>query len=129
MPGDETSPDLPASSPSATGGAPLTLETVTGQWGDILARLRERSLPVQALINSSRLAGVEGNTLVLSWPSELLKERYENARTKQLVEDVMTEILGQPVHTRCMVASKGSGRPDRLVEEAVKSLGAVVSDH
>jgi DNA polymerase-3 subunit gamma/tau len=117
----------PAASRPAGGPASLTLEQVTARWGAVLARLRERSLPAQALLNSSRLAAMEGDTLVLSWPSSLLKERYENVRTQRLVEDVIAEILGQHLSTRAVLSAKGSERSDRVVEEAVKSLGAVVS--
>ncbi|MBN1887501.1 MAG: DNA polymerase III subunit gamma/tau [Thermoflexales bacterium] len=119
-------PTPPASRPPG-GAASFTLEQVTAHWGAVLARLRERSLPAQALLNSSRLAGVEGNTLVLSWPSSLLKERYENVRTQRLVEDVIAEILGQHLSTRAVLSAKGAERSDRVVEEAVKSLGAVVN--
>jgi DNA polymerase-3 subunit gamma/tau len=117
----------PAHAVSGASGAPLALEAVSAQWGKILARLRERSLPAQALLNSSKLAEVEGSVLVLNWPSDLLKERYEDSRTQRLVEDVASEILGQPVTTRSIVSAKAAGRPDPLVEEAVKSLGAVVN--
>ncbi len=104
----------------------LTLETVQARWGTILARLHERGgVPVKALINSSKLAGVEGNTLVLSWPSQILLERYESGRARRLVEQVAGEALGRPISTRSTV-TQSTSQPDPVIEEAVK-LGGVIS--
>ncbi len=110
--------------PAGEAGASLTLEMVTAAWETIRARLRKRSVPAWGLLNSSQLAAVEGNTLVLSWKSEELTKLYENVRTKRLVEDVASEVLGRTIATRCIVV-KPAGQMDALVEEA-KALGGVV---
>ncbi len=114
---------------SADAGTSLTLEIVAGQWDVILARLHEQGgVPVKALINSCRLVGVQGNTLVLNWPSQVLQDRFESGRTKHLVEQVASEVLGRSISTRSAVFSKTPAQTDPLVEEAVKSLGARVAD-
>ena len=97
------------------------------QWGHILDVLKTHSLPTQALMRSQcRLVGIEGNTLVLGWPSEMLRSRYEEAKTKRLVEDVISETVGSRVVTRCIVSSKGRPDDDPLVQEAIRLGGRIV---
>jgi len=112
---------------SVTSNAPLSFEMIQQQWGHILDVLKTHHMPTQALMRSQcRVVGVEGNTVVLSWPSEMLKSKYEDARTKRLVEEVISEAVGSHVVTRCVVAAKAKTEDDPLVQEAIKLGGRVV---
>ena len=79
-------------------------------------------------MRSCKPLSVEGSTLVLNWPSEMLRGKYEDAKTKRLVEDVISEAVGSRVMTRCVVSAKSS-KPDDdpLVQEAIKLGGRVVN--
>jgi hypothetical protein len=79
-------------------------------------------------MRSCKPMGVEGSTLVLSWPSEMLRGKYEDAKTKRLVEDVISEAVDIRVITRCVVSAKTT-KPDDdpLVQEAIKLGGRVVN--
>ena len=78
-------------------------------------------------MRSCRPASVEGNTLVLNWPSEMLRSKYEDVKTKRLVEEVISEAVGVHVVTRCAVAAKAKTEDDPLVKEAIKLGGRVVN--
>jgi DNA polymerase-3 subunit gamma/tau len=119
---DEAEPELPRPSVASE---TLTLDVVQARWETILDHVRKRRVSAQALLKSSTLTAVEDGTLVLSWPSETLKQLYEKDRTKRLIESVIARVLGQPIRIRCVV-NVGSGRPDLLIEGA-KSLGAEVA--
>jgi hypothetical protein len=82
-------------------------------------------MPIKALLSSCKLVNVEGSTLVLSWPSEILRGKYEDAKTKRLVEDVISEAIGSRVMTRCVVGAKAKADDDPLVQEAIKLGGRV----
>ena len=107
-------------------GATLSLEVMQQQWDHILAVLKTHGgMPIKALLSSCKLVNVEGSTLVLSWPSEILRGKYEDAKTKRLVEDVISEALGSRVMTRCVVGAKAKADDDPLVQEAIKLGGRV----
>jgi hypothetical protein len=107
---------------------PLSLDAVQRQWSHILEVLRTHNLPTQALMRSCKPMGTEGGTLVLSWPSEMLRGKYEDAKTKRLVEDVISEAVGARVMTRCIVSVKTNKLDDDpLVQEAIKLGGRVVN--
>ena len=103
------------------------MEAVHQQWNRILEVLKTHNLPVQALMRSCRAAGVEGNMLVLNWPSEMLKGKYEDARTKRLVEEVISEAVGVHVVTRCVVAARAKAEDDPVVQAGIKLGGRVVN--
>ncbi|HLF24858.1 MAG TPA: DNA polymerase III subunit gamma/tau [Anaerolineae bacterium] len=111
----------PASTPTPANGpvANLTLDEVSAKWPAVLASLRTRSVQTWGLMNSCQLVTVEGNALVLQWPSQMLCDKFEKGKDKSLVEDVISEIVGKPVRTRCVVDN------DPVVQEA-KRLGAQV---
>jgi DNA polymerase III subunit gamma/tau len=109
-------------------GVTLSLEVMQQQWDHILAVLKTHGgMPIKALLSSCKLVNVEGSTLVLSWPSEILRGKYEDAKTKRLVEDVISEAIGSRVMTRCVVGAKAKADDDPLVQEVIKLGGRVVN--
>jgi DNA polymerase-3 subunit gamma/tau len=117
--------EIAHSAPQASGTA-LSLEALQQQWGRILDVLKTHHMPTQALMRSCKVAGVEGNTVVLSWPSEMLKNKYEDAKTKRLVEEVISEAHGAHVVTRCVVGAKAKAEDDPVVQAGLKLGGRVV---
>ncbi len=104
----------------------ISLEAVQRQWNHILDVLKTHNLPTQALMRSCKPIGIEGNTLVLNWPSEMLRSKYEDAKTKRLVEDIISDALASRILTRCVVIAKGKSDDDPLVQAAVKLGGRVL---
>jgi DNA polymerase-3 subunit gamma/tau len=109
-PGAEASPSGEASS--------LTLDQVHEQWPEILNEVKARSLPTQALLRSCKLLGVEGVTVTLGWPSNTLKDKFESSKSRDLVAEVMMDVLSQKVVIRSLV-------DDPVLREALR-LGAKV---
>jgi hypothetical protein len=56
----------------------------------------------------------------------MLRSKYEDAKTKRLVEDVMSEVMGSRVMTRCIVGARPKLEDDPLVQAGVKLGGRVV---
>lgn len=113
------SPDPIESTPPEAPATDLAFVTVSDQWPALLAELRSRSVQTWGLMNSCQLIGVEGDTIVLQWPSAMLRDKFEKGKDKRLVEDVMSEMIGRRVRTRCIVDD------DPVVQEA-RRLGAQV---
>ena len=118
----------PATETPTVPNAALSLDAVQRKWARVLEVLKTHNLPTQALMRSCKPLNVEGSTLVLSWPSEMLRGKYEDSKTKRLVEDVISEAVGSRVMTRCVVSAK-TNKPDDdpLVQEAIKLGGRVVN--
>jgi len=130
-----SSPPPSSTAPAAGAGAgTLTLEALRERWASILKAVRAQSLPTEALLKSCALHGVEGNTVILAWPSELLRDKFQDPRTRAqaLVEDILSHTFGFPVVIQNIVARKTRrSRPaleDPLIRRAVEDLGAQVEE-
>jgi DNA polymerase-3 subunit gamma/tau len=100
--------DSPAQRPaSATAsGTPgnISFDTVNSNWQDILARLRQTNKMVEALMRSVSLVGVEGNSVIVEVPSDLLKGRIEQPSSKSYVEQSISQVIGAAsAHLRCVL--------------------------
>jgi hypothetical protein len=97
----------------------LGLEEIHQHWPDILNELKQRSVQTWGLMNTCRLLEVEGSAVVFGWQSNMLKDKFESGKDRRLVEEVMSEVLGQKVLIRSQV-------DDPVLREALR-LGAKVT--
>jgi DNA polymerase-3 subunit gamma/tau len=107
----ETPPPTPPrpTSTSPTTMGDLSLDAVNDNWQNILVQLRQTNKMVEALIRSVRLVGVEGNSVIVEVPSDLLKGRIEQTGSKSQVEQSISQVMGASVRLRCVL--KGEYRP------------------
>lgn len=89
----------------------MILETIQRQWPNIMAALAVRNLPVNALMRSCKPVSMDDNLLTLDFPSELIRAKYDNPITKQLVEDAISAEVGCRVSTQCIVNTKSADTP------------------
>jgi DNA polymerase-3 subunit gamma/tau len=108
--------------PVATSNEPvssLTIEQVLAEWDGILSTIKTRSIPAEALVKNCHVSGVEHNTVVLSWPMDNLKVRFEGSKHQHLLEDVLSHTFEQKLLVRSVVE-------DPMLQTALK-LGAKVT--
>ncbi len=104
-----TTYEAPPPAPDPVGE--ISLEMLEDNWRRILAELRRVDTMTQGLMNSTKLVGVEGNTVIVEAPSELLKGRIEQPRVRSHAEPCISQAIGTPVRLRCV--TKGEYRPGR----------------
>ncbi len=108
----ETAPATPAAPPggrSAPAPGVPTLEEVHARWRDVKRAARELDKPVEAILNSGVLYSVEGQTLVLQMPSQLLRDKIEMEQNRALIEQALQQVFGQPLKVRARTGSGGPG--------------------
>jgi DNA polymerase-3 subunit gamma/tau len=111
----------PAEPPAASQepASSLSLEQILAAWDGILSSIKTRSIPAEALLKNCHVSSVEHNTVVLSWPTDNLKSRFEGSKHQRLLEDMLSSTLEQKVLVRSMVE-------DPMLQTALK-LGAKVT--
>jgi DNA polymerase-3 subunit gamma/tau len=112
--GQVASPAAPSASNST-----LAIEQVLAEWAGILSTIKARSIPTEALLKTCHVTGVEHGALVLSWPTDNLKIRFESGKHQRLLEDMLSSTLEQKVLVRSVVE-------DPMLQTALK-LGAKVT--
>jgi len=115
----------------------LSLEEIRGKWNLFMKGLRQVDLTAEALLRSEgvHLYSVEGNTVVLTAPSDILRDKMQAEGTRSVIEGVLGSVYQQPLTIRARtVAAQGrrGGEVDDLLAEdsvaafAVNELGGTV---
>jgi DNA polymerase-3 subunit gamma/tau len=143
----EASPAYTSDSSLASGDGSLTPDGLRGRWPELLNALRPRNLSLEALMHSCEPVAVEGDVVVLGFAHNFHRGKVEEDQNRQVVEDVLSHLVGQRYRVRCVLAGgreraaapasrpatvSGSGKAtppaemDPLVRAAVEDLGAQV---
>jgi DNA polymerase III subunit gamma/tau len=144
----EMQPAEPAAAPMPApleAGAPPPTVNLKTSWSRLLALVREKDKATEALLRSCSVAGMEGNLLKLTTQVKLACEKInDHAPTRQLVADLLSDIMGFPCNVQCTLTSGGGrnpagGRsasgssakakdhaPDGLVFTALRDLGGEI---
>jgi DNA polymerase-3 subunit gamma/tau len=122
--------------PTTQGG--LTFQVLKERWKEILSTALGLDRAAQALLNSGRPLGLEGEILVLGFASDLLREKMEKEQNLQVARAAIESTLNVPLGIRCVLtenwsqAEKSSSPPPvedgGMVATAMRDLGAQVSE-
>ncbi len=93
---DETPPSRETKEPQA-------LERVENLWEGLLTQIKKLNMHVEALLKSCQPVAVEEDIVVLGFYYPFHKGRIEEPRCKGLVEEVLSQAMGQPYHIECVL--------------------------
>jgi len=124
----------PAYSNPPSGDGSLSPEGLRTQWPEFLNALRPRNLSLEALMRSCEPVAVEGDVVLLGFTHNFHRSKVEEQHNKQLVEDVLSSLVGQRCSVRCVLAGQDradpppqraqvespEGEPDRSAEQIIK---------
>ena len=82
-------------------------EALQGRWPELLNALRPHNLSLEALMRSCEPMAVEGDVVVLGFTHNFHRGKVEEEHNRQIVEDVLSELLGQRYRVRCVLARQG----------------------
>jgi len=134
-----------ASPAVSTSGDPLG--HLTDNWPRILAEMRQINKSVEALLRGScKVVAVEDGSVTLGFFWEMHKAKLEEVKTRRVVEEIFSRVLGRPCQVKCILTPKesqpgaaahppGPGHGDRVdhgdpvVDMAVREFGARVVSH
>lgn len=104
-------------------------------WPTIKANVKKHNPRTEGLLNTSKLAGIKGNKLLLGFSSSILKDMMEKEGNMTLTMDIIEDVLGRPLLIQCIVSThEGSMVPedlkidqDGMVSTATRDLGGKIS--
>ena len=104
--------DTPAAAPaqvSHSAAAP-NADLVRQRWGDVVERLATHSRVVWSLLSQNgQLGAVDGDQLVILFPSQGMVASFTNGGRAQIVEDTIYDVLGVRLHVSAQVGQSGGG--------------------
>ncbi|TVY10847.1 DNA polymerase III subunit gamma/tau [Paenibacillus cremeus] len=72
------------------------IRTVLQQWGQVLGRVKELKITVHAWLVDGEPVSINDGNLLVAFKSAMHRETTEKPANRQLIEQVMAELLGQP---------------------------------
>jgi DNA polymerase-3 subunit gamma/tau len=117
----------------------LSFQEIHGRWRDILLAVRQYDPRTQALLNSCVPIGVEEDTLILGFRSDLLRDKMEKDHNITNACKALGKVLGKTISLRCVLTSAWRAErveqaPPPTMEEggmvatAIRDFGAQVVD-
>jgi len=103
-------------------------------WAQILKLVRQQSPNTYGLLNSCRSRYLKGNSLILGFASDVLKNHLQKKENLELVHRVLVQVLEREVSIQCVIAA---ARPatippgvesDGMVAAALRDLGGEIVD-
>ena len=101
----------PAYSNPPSGDGSLSPEGLRTQWPEFLNALRPRNLSLEALMRSCEPVAVEGDVVLLGFTHNFHRSKVEEQHNKQLVEDILSSLVGQRCSVRCVLAGQERAAP------------------
>lgn len=119
-----------SAAPPGGKGKAAPLERLQNNWTQILAAIKATSMHLEAVIKDCPAVAVDGDVVTLRARSRFHKERLEENRARQSVEEEISKIMGQPCRIKCILTSdKEQQEPQRpddvesLAEDPVVKAG------
>jgi DNA polymerase-3 subunit gamma/tau len=116
----------------------VSFHRVKDRWPDVLGAVYIRDPLAQALLRSGKPLGLAKGTLVIGFPSELLKEKMEKGQNLRVLKESLAEALGGGMEVRCVIRDRwdqGEAQADPppvedggMVATAMRDFGAQVVD-
>lgn len=94
---------------SSSAAAP-NADLVRQRWGDVVERLATHSRVVWSLLSQNgQLGAVDGDQLVILFPSQGMVASFTNGGRAQIVEETIYDVLGVRLHVSAQVGQSGGG--------------------
>ncbi len=76
----------------------ISFELITSQWPTVLAKVRSKSVPLEGLVKSIRLVGIDGKTVRLEASYQFHKEQMELSRNILIIEEILESVYSAKLH-------------------------------
>lgn len=110
-------------------GTPLTLELAQSQWERVKKHVGAKNRITAAVVNSGRLVQASGDTIVINFTSELLRERMLEEKANRLINFMIAKVFGRDINLICTVGdqkvnlnTKGGKTEINLIDFAINNL-------
>ncbi|OUC80996.1 DNA polymerase III subunit gamma and tau [Gordonia lacunae] len=97
--------------PEPEAPAGLDADTVRKRYQDIRAAVRERSKSLEPMLSAAVIADVDGTTVVLSHPVEVLVGRLSAPHAVTIIREALTEVFGTELDVRTVHQAPGAAAP------------------
>jgi DNA polymerase-3 subunit gamma/tau len=112
----------------------ITNQRLDKSWNLVLSQLKGQNPSLYGLVNSVRSRRLRGSTLTLGLNGDALKSRLEDPANLELLQNVLTEVIGKEIYVQVVLTSGSKNKPpdevdnDGMVASALRDLGGEIVD-
>jgi DNA polymerase-3 subunit gamma/tau len=111
-----------------------SLKSLNENWKAVRDIIRKDNPMTEALVNSARLLGMKNEHIILSFPSELLKERMLKGNNIAITSKALKQVFGKDMKVKCIIGGKNNSQiaddleidSDGMVGLATRDLGGEI---
>lgn len=92
------------------------------KWGEIMARVKERKVTVQAWLKDSELVSATDGQLLLTFKNEMHREMTERPSHREIIEQVSAEVMNQPYQIVTVMLKDWQAALEGKQDNAIESL-------
>lgn len=111
-------PKKPASSPRAADSKMIP----NGKWQHVLMEVKQKNNAIHAVLRVAH-PEFEDSVLILNFPYKFHKERVEERKTKNMLEEIASKVYGQSIEIKCQLNDFGGNGKVETVSDAANLLG------
>lgn len=89
------------------------IKPILEKWGDLLLGVRPLNHSVEALLRASRPLKMDNGFLTLEVFYKFHKERLDSEKCRSIVEEVASQLLGNPVKLKCVLGEKNHSTEEK----------------
>jgi DNA polymerase-3 subunit gamma/tau len=82
------------------------LEGLRDAWGEVVATINRQNMHVAAVIRDCSVVSLQEDVVVLHARYHFHKEKLESERARRMVEDAISDILGERCRIKCILSSE-----------------------
>ncbi|MCL5411940.1 MAG: DNA polymerase III subunit gamma/tau [Patescibacteria group bacterium] len=87
-------------------GSELTIEFIQEHWPSVLKSIKPHNHSLEALLKGCEPMSFDGKILMLKCAYRFHKERLESQKNNELLEKILSEIIGAKVRVKCLLGEK-----------------------
>ncbi|MFH1561049.1 MAG: DNA polymerase III subunit gamma/tau [Patescibacteria group bacterium] len=118
LPVKQKEDSLPDSRPKPLSATGVKLTEIEGKWAELLNVLKPMNHSVSALLRAARPKKVDRDTLVIEVFYSFHKEKLDENRNRQIIEDGLLKLCQSPLRVRCVLGEKPKVDPKPEPEPA-----------
>jgi DNA polymerase-3 subunit gamma/tau len=107
-PAEQQAPRPPEPQPQPSKAGAMDAAALRRVWPEIERYVREHSKPTMALLMNATVQSVEGNTLVLSMPTEPLAKQLAGESRVQVLREALTHAVGGDWIVQCVAGARSA---------------------
>ena len=112
-------------------GSPATFEQVSKSWKQIVHQVKAKDSQLYALLNSSKVLEIREGVLILSFSSDILRDKFNRPESLDLTRKTIKDVIGVELPLQAVVSGNKNAlpahvKPDGMVAAASQLGGEIV---